>query len=135
LGSPHTPYGYVWPLGIIGAALTDTNASTVDNLMTTLAETDSEQGLIHESFYPGGYWKFTRQEFGWANALYAELIFRTLAGFETTPFLQEGVIMPFQRRTPTPTLVPLEDQLTNSATLVGTLGRLLYAGRDAAMSQ
>ncbi len=135
LGSPHTPYGYVWPLGIIGEALTDSNASTIDNLITTLAETDSEQGLIHESFYPGGYWRFTRQEFGWANALYAELIFRTLAGFETTPFVREGVIIPFQGRTLTPTLVPLEDQLTNSATLVETLGRLLNAGRDAAISQ
>ncbi len=135
LGSPHTPYGFVWPLGIIGEALTDTNRETVEDLITTLAETDSEQGLIHESFYPGGYWKFTRQEFGWANALYAELIFRTLAGYETTPFIREGVVLPFQRRTPTPTLVPLEDQLTNSATLVSTLGRLLYAGRDAAINQ
>ena len=49
--------------------------------ITTLAETDSEDGLIHESFYPDGYWRFTRQEFGWANALYAELLFRTLAGY------------------------------------------------------
>lgn len=135
LGSPHTPYGFVWPLGIIGEALTDTNASTIDNLITTLAETDSETGLIHESFYRDGYWKFTREEFGWANALYAELLFRTLAGYEATPFIYQGVVMPFERRTMTPTLVPLEDQLTNSATLVGTLGRLLYEGRDAAINQ
>ena len=26
LGSPHTPYGYVWPLGIIGRALTATSS-------------------------------------------------------------------------------------------------------------
>jgi hypothetical protein len=125
----------VWPLGIIGEALTETNASTVDNLITMLAETDSEAGLLHESFYPDGYWKFTRQEFGWANALYAELVFRTVAGYETTPFIRNGVILPFQRRTQTPTLVPIEEQLQNSATLVSTLGRLLYAGRDAAINQ
>lgn len=135
LGSPHTPYGFVWPLGIIGEAITDTNRATIDNWITTLAETDSEAGMIHESFYADGYWKFTRQEFGWANALYAELIFRTLAGFETTPFIREGVALPFQRRMTTPTLVPLEDQLQNSAILYGTLGRLLYAGRDAAINQ
>ena len=135
LGSPHTPYGNVWPLGIIGEALTDTNPATIDELVTVLAETDSEAGLIHESFYADGYWRFTRQEFGWANALYAELIFRTLAGFQTTPFISQGVVLPGQRRTMTPTLVPLEDQLTNAATLVGTLGRLLNAGRDAAINQ
>jgi meiotically up-regulated gene 157 (Mug157) protein len=79
LGSPHTPYGYVWPLGIIGRALTSTDDREIETSITTLAETDSEDGLIHESFYPDGYWRYTRQEFGWANALYAELLFRTLA--------------------------------------------------------
>ena len=43
--------------------------------ITTLAETDGESGMIHESFYPDGYWRFTRPEFGWANALGAELFF------------------------------------------------------------
>lgn len=135
LGSPHTPYGNVWPLGMIGEALTETNPASIDELITSLAETDSEAGLLHESFYADGYWRFTRQEFGWANALYGELIFRTLAGFQTTPFIREGVIIPYERRTPTPALVPLEDQLFNSATLVGTLGRLLYEGREAAINQ
>ena len=81
LGSPHTPYGYVWPLGIIARAITSTDSREIMNSITTLAETDSEDGLIHESFYPDGYWRFTRQEFGWANALYAELLFRTMAGY------------------------------------------------------
>ncbi|MGC2242430.1 MAG: glycoside hydrolase family 125 protein, partial [Candidatus Aquilonibacter sp.] len=80
LGSPHTPYGYVWPLGIISRAITSTDSREIMNSITTLAETDSENGLIHESFYPDGYWRFTRAEFGWANALYAELLFRTMAG-------------------------------------------------------
>ena len=60
LGSPHTPYGYVWPLGIIGRALTATSSVEVASAITTLAETDGESGLIHESFYPGGYWRYTR---------------------------------------------------------------------------
>lgn len=135
LGSPHTPYGFVWPLGMIGAALTATDPATVDNLITVLAETDSEAGMIHESFYPDGYWKFTRQEFGWANALYAELIFRSLAGLKATPFIREGAVIPFERRTLTPTLVPVFDQLQNAATLNAALGRLLKEGRDAAINQ
>jgi meiotically up-regulated gene 157 (Mug157) protein len=135
LGSPHTPYDYIWPLGIIGAALTDTNAPTVVAFITTLAETDTEQGLLHESFYANGYWRYTRQEFGWANALYAELIFRTLAGSQAVSFVPGGVATPNERRTMTPVLVPEEDQLLNSAILNETLGTLLDEGRDAAINQ
>jgi uncharacterized protein len=125
LGSPHTPYGYVWPLGIIGRALTATSRIEVATAVTTLAETDSETGLIHESFYPDGYWRYTREEFGWANALGAELFFRSLAGEAATEFAWKGPIMPFQPRAVTPRLVPFFTQLENAAELNAALGRLL----------
>ena len=126
LGSPHTPYGYVWPLGIIGAALTATSSAEVAAAITTLAETDGESGLIHESFYPDGYWRYTRPEFGWANALGAELLFRSLAGDSATQFAWDGPIEPFERRSRTPTLVPMLVQIENAAELNATLGRLLH---------
>jgi uncharacterized protein len=136
LGSPHTPYGYVWPLGIIGRALSSTDIREIENSVTTLAETDSEDGLIHESFYPDGYWRYTRQEFGWANALYAELLFRTLAGFPAQRHASgEMTMIPFETRWQTPALVSSFDQLDNTADLVRTLGQLLYEGRDAAINQ
>ena len=136
LGSPHTPYGFVWPLGMIGRAITSTDLGEVETSITTLAETDSENGLIHESFYPDGYWRFTRQEFGWANALYAELLFRSLAGYPALEHLtQDGTILPFETPTQTPVLVSRIVQLENAADLVGSLGRLLYEGRDAAINQ
>ncbi len=136
LGSPHTPYGFVWPLGIIGAALSSTDIQEIDNSITTLAETDSENGLIHESFYPDGYWRYTRQEFGWANALYAELLFRTLGGFPAPRHVNnDGAMIPFEQRWQTPTLVSTLDQIDNSANVVRTLGQLLYAGRNAAINQ
>ncbi|HET9029878.1 MAG TPA: glycoside hydrolase family 125 protein [Candidatus Aquilonibacter sp.] len=136
LGSPHTPNGYVWPLGLIGAAMTDTNRSTVLGLITTLAETDSEQGLLHESFYADGYWRFTRQEFGWANAFWAELIFRTLAGMPAKSFVPVGdVMLPYERPTLTPTLVSPLEQIENAAALNAALRRLLMEGRDAAINQ
>jgi len=128
LGSPHTPYGYVWPLGIIGRALTATSSIEVATAITTLAETDGEDGLIHESFYPDGYWRYTRPEFGWANALGAELLFRSLAGEPATQFAWRGPMLPFQRRSETPTLVPQFTQIENAAEITLTLGRLLYAG-------
>jgi meiotically up-regulated gene 157 (Mug157) protein len=135
LGSPHTPYGYVWPLGIIGRALTATSTNEIATAITTLAETDSESGMIHESFYPDGYWRFTRAEFGWANALYADLLFRTIAGFDATPFVDPETMQPFEVRRPLPRLVSPLVQLENTAEIAGTLGRLLYAGRDAALSR
>ena len=127
LGSPHTPYGYVWPLGIIGRALTATSSIEVATAITTLAETDGESGLIHESFYPDGYWRYTRPEFGWANALGAELFFRSLAGEPATQFAAGGPILPFEGRSLTPRLVPLFTQVENAAEIVVTLGRLLHS--------
>jgi meiotically up-regulated gene 157 (Mug157) protein len=131
LGSPHTPYGYVWPLGIIGRALTATSSVEVADAITTLAETDGESGLIHESFYPGGYWRYTRPEFGWANALGAELFFRSLAGESATQFAWNGPIAPLQERSRTPTLVPVFTQIENAAELNATLGRLLHVSGGA----
>jgi meiotically up-regulated gene 157 (Mug157) protein len=128
LGSPHTPYGYVWPLGIIGRALTATSSAEVATAVTTLAETDGESGLIHESFYPDGYWRYTRPEFGWANALGAELLFRSLAGLPATQFAWNGPILPFQQRSATPTLVPFSTQIENAGELNATLGLLLQQG-------
>ncbi|MEO9170105.1 MAG: glycoside hydrolase family 125 protein [Candidatus Baltobacteraceae bacterium] len=136
LGSPHTPYGFVWPLGIIGRALTATSSAEVSTNLTMLAETDSESGMIHESFYPDGYWRYTRAEFGWANALYAELVFRSVAGFSSTPFLSGGrTMMPFEVRSKTPVLVPTIVQVSNTSELMRTLGRLLDVGRAAAIGQ
>jgi hypothetical protein len=126
LGSPHTPYGYVWPLGIIGRALTATSSIELATAITTLAETDGEDELIHESFYPDGYWRYTRPEFGWANALGAELFFRSLAWEPATQFAWDGPILPFQRRSATPRLVPYFTALENAGELNATLGRLLH---------
>jgi uncharacterized protein len=131
LGSPHTPFGWVWPLGIIGRALTSTSSQEIAEAITVLAETDSESGLFHESFNPDAYWKFTRAEFGWANALAAELLFRSIAGMNATQFGASGPVLPFETPSRTPTLVPLFTQIENAAELTGTLGRMLNEGRGS----
>lgn len=127
IGSPHTPKGFVWPLGIIARALTSTDRREVAASITTLAETDGKDGLIHESFYPGGYWRYTRAEFGWANALYAELLFRSVAGWRATPFVADRTILPFQRIAQTPTLATTYVQIRNTGLLYAALGDLLQA--------
>lgn len=126
LGSPHTPQNFVWPLGIIGRALTARSSVEVAQAITTLTITDGESGMIHESFYDDGYWRFTRNEFGWGNALGAELLFRSLAGYPSTQFAPEGPISPFESRTQTPTLVLPFTQAENAAKMIAALGRLLH---------
>jgi meiotically up-regulated gene 157 (Mug157) protein len=126
LGSPHTPSGFVWPLGIITRALTATSAAETSESITTLAQTDASDGLMHESFWPDGYWLFTRADFGWANALYAELLFRSVAGFPSMQFTAYGgTVVPFERGSQTPLLVPLPVQLRNTGTIYLTLSELL----------
>jgi meiotically up-regulated gene 157 (Mug157) protein len=125
-GSPHTPYDYVWPLAIIGRALTATSSQEVSEAITTLAETDGGMGTIHESFYVNGYWRYTRAEFGWANALGSELLFRAVAGDRSTQFNPGGPVLPFQQRSVTPALVPFFLQLQNSGEINAALGQLLH---------
>ncbi|MDQ2662533.1 MAG: glycoside hydrolase family 125 protein [Candidatus Eremiobacteraeota bacterium] len=132
LGSPHTPRGYVWPLGIIARALTSTSSSEVAESVTTLAETDSADGLIHESFSPDGYWRFTRSEFGWANAFYAELIFRSVAGFDSPSLTPYGPILFGEVRSQTPVLARPVIQLSSAGAILNALSHLLARanGRD-----
>lgn len=126
LGSPHTPYGFVWPLGIMARALTATSSLETAASITTLAETDSEEGLIHESFDPNAYWVYTRAAFGWGNALYAELLFRSVAGFDAQPVTPYGsTIVPFERVTRTPVITGPLAQLIDTSILYGTLSDLL----------
>lgn len=125
LGSPHTPPGWVWPLGIITRGLTATTSEETAEAITMLAETDSREFLIHESFDPNAYWHYTRAEFGWANAFYAELIFRSVAGFAAMPYDPPPGLLALPPPTQTPTLTRPLEQLRNQARIVKALGELL----------
>ena len=79
VGSPHTPRGFIWPLAMIARALTSADRREIEKQMLGLVASAGSDGLIHESFDPSDPRRFTRAEFGWANATYAELLFRTAA--------------------------------------------------------
>ena len=81
VGSPHTRRGYVWPLALIARALTSTDRREVLRQLGSLSASTGRNGLIHESFDPSDPRRFSRAEFGWANAMYAELLFRAAADF------------------------------------------------------
>ena len=81
---------------------------------------------MHESIDPDNPWRFTRPAFGWANAFWADLIFRAVAGYPATPLgLFKSTATPSERQSEIPTLTPRWKQLADRAEILRTLGRLL----------
>jgi meiotically up-regulated gene 157 (Mug157) protein len=125
LGSPHTPKGWVWPLGIIGAALTTTSRQEVVDAINMLDKSDTLNGLMHESVNPNDPSEYTRPEFGWANAFWADLLFRTVAGYPAIPIGLERTASSGERESDTPTITPPATQISDRAEIVRALGQLL----------
>ncbi len=78
IGSPHTPRGYVWHIGLIMQGLTSTDTVEQDALIQMLLSTTGGTNFIHESFHPDQPEQFTRSWFAWANSLFGEFILRRL---------------------------------------------------------
>jgi uncharacterized protein len=76
LGSPHTPNGYIWPIGLIIQGLTTKDREEQDRLMTMLATTTAGTNYMHESFDPNDPHHFTRPWFSWANSFFCEFVMR-----------------------------------------------------------
>ena len=74
IGSPHTPHGYVWPLSLCVQALTATDDKEVAQLFNWIAVSDVGDHRLHESFNSDWPESYTREDFAWPNALYAELV-------------------------------------------------------------
>lgn len=72
VGSTHTPDGHVWPLAIATAGLTG-GRSDAAQALDALAATTAGTGLMHESFHADDPGRYTRDWFGWANAMFCEL--------------------------------------------------------------
>ena len=69
LGSPHTEPEFVWPLATAVDALTTTNTSRHLELLHLLPKMAAGNGLVHESVHVDWIGRFSRPEFGWANAM------------------------------------------------------------------
>ena len=74
IGSSHTPRGYVWPLALLMQAFTTYDDREFNRLMTYIVASDVGDHRLHESFNPNRPEAFTRRDFAWPNALYAQLI-------------------------------------------------------------
>jgi meiotically up-regulated gene 157 (Mug157) protein len=76
IGSPHTPNGNVWPIGLAMQGLTAASAEETDQMIELLINADGNTGVMHESFHPDNPDIFTRSWFAWADSLFAELIIK-----------------------------------------------------------
>jgi uncharacterized protein len=127
LGSPHTPKGWVWPIGIIGAALSTRRKAEIAGAIDMLDRSDTLNGLMHESVDPNDPSRFTRPDFGWANAFWADLLFRTVAGYRAVGFVTLGAMVPFEQVSEIPPITSPFTQLDNTGQLNLALGDLLTA--------
>lgn len=74
VGSPHTPEGYVWHIGITMQALTSSDREEIKNCVEMICKTHGGTNFMHESFDPDNPDLFTREWFAWANSLFGELM-------------------------------------------------------------
>jgi hypothetical protein len=72
--SPHIPGPMIWPMGIIGRALTSTDDEEISLCLSMLKRSHAGTGFMHESFHKDDAAKFTRSWFAWVNGLFGELI-------------------------------------------------------------
>lgn len=74
VGSPHTPPRHVWPLALAVQGLTALDPAERADMLALLSRTDAGTGVMHESFHADDPGVFTRPWFGWANAMFCELV-------------------------------------------------------------
>jgi meiotically up-regulated gene 157 (Mug157) protein len=74
LGSPHTPPGMVWPLGLLADGFTTDDPARRQKVLQMLLASDPGDHRLHESFDPNDPKKLTREDFGWPNAFFTEYV-------------------------------------------------------------
>jgi len=125
LGSPHTPTGWIWPLAIATAGITSANINEVVESLEQIRALDGQKGLLYESVDPNHPWHFTRSEFGWANAMYAELVFRSVADLHEEPPTTELLFGLLPRGIHTPHVTTYIERWRAAATIYTALTRIL----------
>ena len=71
IGSPHTPDGYVWHIGLLIQGLTADTVEEKRQILHTILSTHAGTYYMHEGFDKDDPTKFTRPWFAWANSLLA----------------------------------------------------------------
>lgn len=73
-GSPHTPDGYVWHIGLTLQALTAIDDDERMSVLRMLESSDGGTGFMHEGVCADDPNTFTRPWFAWSNSIFSELL-------------------------------------------------------------
>jgi uncharacterized protein len=90
IGSYHTPDHWVWPLALIIEGMTATTGYEKQDVLAQLLASDPGDHLLHESFNPDDPRQYTRQSFGWPNALFSEFVMTQIQGTAEIPMGDTG---------------------------------------------
>jgi meiotically up-regulated gene 157 (Mug157) protein len=74
VGGPHVGLDMIWPMSIIGRALTSNDEDEIRQCLRWIKITHAATGFIHEAFNKNDPARFTRSWFAWGNSLFGELI-------------------------------------------------------------
>ncbi len=74
VGSPHTPYGNIWPMGLISQGLTASTDAEVASTLQMLVNSTAGTPFIHESFNARNATDFSRPWFAWANVYFGHFV-------------------------------------------------------------
>jgi hypothetical protein len=78
IGSPHTPAGMIWPLAQEMQGMTTNQKDEQIGLLRMLLASDPGDHQPHESYAANNPEHFTRKDFGWAKAQFAEFVLRSV---------------------------------------------------------
>ena len=76
VGSPHTGFNRIWPIGIAMRALTSDDDAEILDCLKLLECSSADTGYMHEGFDPDNPADFSRAWFAWANSIFAELLLK-----------------------------------------------------------
>ncbi len=74
IGSPHTPYNYIWHISLAMQGLSCSDIDYKKNILETMKSTDAGKNMMHEGFDVNDPSNYTREWFSWANAMFCELL-------------------------------------------------------------
>jgi meiotically up-regulated gene 157 (Mug157) protein len=72
VGSPHTPANFVWPMSLVVQYRTASGEPERGRVVRELVDSDAGDGALHESFDVNDPRRYTRERFGWVNALFEQ---------------------------------------------------------------
>ena len=72
VGSPHTPANFVWPMSLVVQYRTAADEPERGKVVRELVNSESGDGALHESFDVNDPKRYTRERFGWVNALFEQ---------------------------------------------------------------